>query len=462
MKTKIIFGPPGTGKTTKLLSILEEELGRVKPEEIAFVSFTRKGSYEGKHRTIKKFKISEKRLPYFRTLHSMAFKELNMKRHNMIDKGHYRDFSKSMGMNFVGYYTEELKHNDDAYLFFDILQRNNPKIASGFINTLSMQKLNFIQKNYHKFKQALRIFDFTDLIDLFVQYQIKIPVKVAIVDEAQDLTTLQWKMVLCAFRECDRLYLAGDDDQSIYEWNGADVNFFLNFKGAELEILDKSYRLPDNIVEFASKISKEIKNRVQKAYEGTGRIGVIQVINNLKQLNIDNQKSWLFIGRNNFFLNKYKKFFEEKGVLYTYKGDPSIKESELNAIRNYTSVKKNKVPIPSSLRAHLNHDFNIDKEWYDNFKWTKEKISYYRSIIANKNTDTSNININIETIHSIKGGEADNVVIMEDVTKNVHNNIEINPDMEHRIFYTGVTRTKENLYILQSSTKHYYNLRRLV
>ena len=51
------------------------------------------------------------------------------------------------------------------------------------------------------------------------------------VDEAQDLTPLQWDMVVKIASAVDRVYIAGDDDQAIYEWNGADVNLFQTFPG---------------------------------------------------------------------------------------------------------------------------------------------------------------------------------------------------------------------------------------
>ena len=67
----IIYGPPGTGKTTRLMDIIEYELGTkgVEPDKIAFVTFTRKGAYEGINRVAYKFNLPNEAFPYFRTLH---------------------------------------------------------------------------------------------------------------------------------------------------------------------------------------------------------------------------------------------------------------------------------------------------------------------------------------------------------------------------------------------------------
>jgi superfamily I DNA/RNA helicase len=52
----------------------------------------------------------------------------------------------------------------------------------------------------------------------------------------------------------------------------------------------------------------------------------------------------------------------------------------------------------------------------------------------------------MSTIHGSKGGEADNVVLFTDLSTAA---MQQNTDDLHRVFYVGVTRTKENLYLVE-------------
>jgi superfamily I DNA/RNA helicase len=67
--------------------------------------------------------------------------------------------------------------------------------------------------------------------------------------------------------------------------------------------------------------------------------------------------------------------------------------------------------------------------------------------------------ITASTIHGSKGGEADNVVLFTDLSPAADEQMRINPDDMHRVFYVGVTRTKQNLYIVDAEdTSRSYDL----
>jgi superfamily I DNA/RNA helicase len=108
------------------------------------------------------------------------------------------------------------------------------------IKKVRLNQFTDIIRNYKKFKKDNKM-DFTDMVEKYVKEVNPPSYKVFIVDEAQDLTPLQWLFVEKVAKQAKRVYLAGDDDQAIYEWNGAKVRCFLDFPG-NIFVLNKSYR----------------------------------------------------------------------------------------------------------------------------------------------------------------------------------------------------------------------------
>jgi DNA helicase-2/ATP-dependent DNA helicase PcrA len=102
------------------------------------------------------------------------------------------------------------------------------------------------------YKKKYAKHDFTDMLE---NYSGALPVKVFIVDEAQDLSKLQWWVVQQAMAEAEKIYLAGDDDQCIFNFSGAHVDGFLGHKVDSDIVLPSSYRVPKKVFKLANSVA---------------------------------------------------------------------------------------------------------------------------------------------------------------------------------------------------------------
>ena len=73
--------------------------------------------------------------------------------------------------------------------------------------------------------------------------------------------------------------------------------------------------------------------------------------------------------------------------------------------------------------------------------------------------------VQLSTIHSAKGGQAFNVLLILDNTKTIREAAEkswVKEDEENRVWYVGVTRTEQNLYIMTAKKEaHGYDIESL-
>jgi len=370
-----------------------------------------------------------------------------------------------MGMNFLGYYTEDLVNNDDKYLAYCSLRKNNMAKAKEVECTLDYAKAMMVNRNYERYKKEVGIKDFDDLIEEFIARGNPLPVKVAVIDEAQDLTSLQWKFCEVAFRDCEKVYIAGDDDQAIYEWSGADVHEFLAYKdnpGTQVTILNKSYRLRKNVLDYAKTITDMIQERVDKNFDPLDMGGRIFTHSDVEEIAINSEETYYFLARNRMFLSQYREHLREKAVVFMDKGELSVDLNMMEAVRRYERLRQagaTDISKDMKVAPYLRKDRKDNAPWYDAFMLKPEESKYYRDLFRNK-TDVSKCNVTVNTIHGVKGGEADNVVVYLGVTKRVYENFTVSQnalDSELRCLYVALTRTKKNLHIVYPTTKFGYD-----
>lgn len=84
------------------------------------------------------------------------------------------------------------------------------------------------------------------------------------VDEVQDCTGDDWKLLHAITEHHGNLFVVGDPDQAIYEWRGANPKIFVDFKANTDIILNENYRSTPDILDVANHIIDHNKNRVKK------------------------------------------------------------------------------------------------------------------------------------------------------------------------------------------------------
>ena len=453
MQKQTIFGPPGTGKTTTLLKILTDILRTNVPRETAFVSYTRKGTYEGALRAKEELKLSDRELIYFRTIHSICFNYFGLHKDGMVSRDHYRLFSQKTGLNCLGYYTADFSATDDEYLHVNSMYNHNLKLAERLASNLDAEKLDFIRYEYSNMKQQLGIIDFDDLLMMYLAKGKPLPVKVAFIDEAQDLTPLQWKVVNKMFKNAEFVTVAGDDDQCLYEFSGADVDLFLNFSD-DHHVLHYSHRLPTEILKTADNVVSRIQNRKHKDTQPNTDIGLVGISPNLYKTKLEGGE--LILARTNYQLRKLADVLYHRGFVFELKGKSSIDRMMIKAISAYDKWQ-NGLCDKNELNRYKVFFTNIDRglPWVSAVKLNDKMANYYESVI---NTNAMNLEpIRLETFHSIKGGEADHVIISTEFSKRVSDEMLINSDSELRCLYVAITRAKKSVIFLEAEGQHFYD-----
>jgi len=155
---------------------------------------------------------------------------------------------------------------------------------------------------------------FTDMIIDFTKRNIAPKFRKLIVDEAQDLTPLQWEQVKLLKSSAERVWYAGDDDQAVHRWMGVRPEQSLEICD-DVEILEQSYRVPRLVHALANRIVKRIDVRLHKEWSPTGREGTINYHYHWYDVDID-QGSWTIMARTNKVLSSIAAELRDNGYLF--------------------------------------------------------------------------------------------------------------------------------------------------
>ena len=480
-----ILGPPGTGKTTKLIKYVKTFVKLGTPiDKIGYFAFTTKAANEAIERMLDTYpKLQRKNLKHFRTLHSLAFNQLGIKKAQVMQDEHYEDIGRKLGIEVTVYSNGEEKTGfvDSNSEYFNIINAARIKNVSieeeyntdMYSEDIDKHQLQILKDEVDNYKQAYGLVDFTDMIEKFNVAELCPKYDVIFVDEAQDLSPIQWKMYDILKKNSKYVILAGDDDQAIYGWAGADVKRFQNEPAKDI-ILPQSYRVPRQVQHVADQILSRIPDdrRIKKQWAPRPESGTTNHIMSIEDAPLYNG-DWLILARTNDKLIKLKSTLKDMAIYFEIKGRKSYKTRLYTAIKNYTRwTNGDKLSLSEckDLLEFLEEDIELKEErmydlyefgyaktqeWYEVFKTDPEESLYIREMLRLKEELSKPARVKLSTIHAAKGGEATNVLLILDNTKKIRDAVERSEDKydeEQRVWYVGVTRTKQNLYIL--TAKH--------
>ena len=470
------YGPPGTGKTYRLISRAKAYVRKGVPlHKIGYFAFTKKAALEAKER----MPAENKKLIYFKTLHSLGFECLNVNKDDVMQPYHYEEFGKLLNLQVKFY--DRYNKDESFYLgfenpYFQIIHRAINRCVSireefdleeHDPKNVEWQPLKHIYDNLKVYKSKKKLLDFNDMIEMLIAKPEKLPdFDVIFIDEAQDLSPLQWKLYDVLKTKSKDVYLAGDDDQAIFAWAGADVNRFIN-EPAKEKILKYSKRISKAVQEQSMiPINNIIGLRKLKQYYPRDFEGKCEEINNVDEIDLSTGK-WLILTRTISRLLTIQEKLIDKGLYFESNKGKSIKVRMYKASKNYELWRNGKELTEEDIKDIKDFTgktkWNASENWFTAFKIAKdEDKEYLLHVLDNKEDLEKPARIWLSTIHAIKGGEQDNVILCLDIGDKIIKSIKRSQDKEdeeHRVWYVGTTRARNNLYKLKAKiTRKGYQL----
>lgn len=383
------------GPGTGKTTALVNRIKERKPQRFALLSFTRQAANEAKDRL--KYLYSPRDLDWVRTIHSFAFRILKLNRNSMFTDNHLKDFGNECGFDFpsIVYYDEE----DGTFEGLTEDQMTYRQMI--IVDILGAEKVN---ENW----------DFDAIRSMrrhYIQYKSD--------HNLLDFNDILKSCVNTSLPKFDDLYVDESQDLSPLQWAVV-------------------FRLMKN-----SKYTLFAGDDDQMIYE------------------------WAGVDRT-YFMNVAKDANQEILITNYRLPAPIITKSQ-----RIIEKCKDRIPKPSNVAVNPNTYAWNRVEGLDSIEFNRAQ-SYL--ILARNNVFLRNIreqlaelelpwsylkhgekkHIQISTIHGSKGAEADNIILFTDVTNSTYQNI--TSDSEHRVWYVGATRTKENLIIVDPQSKYSYEI----
>jgi len=522
------FGPPGTGKTSRLINIVGQELeAGLSPAQIVYVSFTKIAAKVAAQRARDRFPwYPESEFNYFATVHSICFNLLGLHKSVVFSDKEKKNFGEAYKYEFAipevaaedpfqqaiqdmaivtradfleslyNYWRNSCLPVDDAIL---------ASATMGAPDDFEPDEFRVYIARRNEYKKENSLYDYPDMLSEVLERELfPRSMKVLIADEYQDNSLLLDRVLQSWLRRAQRVYVAGDPYQCLYSWSSADPKLFIDFAADQTMTLKQSYRCPKAV----HQLSRRIVSRFQTRYEDDDYLPTDEPGLVTRRIDFDltsDSTFWLF--RTRYLLSQT---FDD---LY-FKGIPFLARRGKRNIFDHKRDKKRRIVsrllsmpyetitlydlaqvieyLPSTVKergivliergmkqyikeeAHEQPDARVSWQNLADLGFTSEFLqyrdgnllellkpkefsdaekSYIRRVVERHGRTVMERRPKLElgTFHSVKGDEAARVIIDPTYTKKPYFSFVNGNEEEHRLIYTGITRSSREVVVLPPS-----------
>ena len=344
INTLIVAGA-GSGKSLTMIGKIRYLIEKdIKEDEILCITFTKEAAKNLENNIKKNYNYDIK----VYTFHSLSYNILRKYNYSVVTDD-YLEYLIDEYFNCIIYnnkemikkakrvfgkvdtpYKELLKTREYTNLkrliitFINLFKTNDYDI-SYFLKMKSKDIISIIIDIYFLYEQELgstNTIDYNDMIMRATKEVSNLKYKYIIVDEFQDTSYIRYKLLKSIINQTNaKLICVGDDYQSIYRFSGCDINMFINFKKyfgyTKVLKISNTYRNSQELINVAGSFIMKNKKQIYKKLRSNKHIYkpiIISYKNIYYLLNklVNKYNSILILGRNNADIN----IFKEKEFLY--------------------------------------------------------------------------------------------------------------------------------------------------
>jgi len=374
-----LFGGPGSGKTTALLDRVEEILAEgVDVRDVLVVSYTRAAAAEIRERLAERLEMNPRALQgNVCTMHAKAYELLNLSRGDVVGEDDKEEFCEEYGIEFedeyggagrrtarsttignkiiatsqwlqrtrrdvADWYDVPFQWNDDEVRLppeIDDNAQEGNKYTPTWPSDDDRIDVPEAIRAWRNYKGEHDLTGFADMLERVKQRSLLPNVDYLVIDEFQDITTLQFDVYEEWKPHMEGVLIAGDDDQVVYAWQGADPKLLLEEGGNDV-ILENSYRLPSEILNVVQREIQHIDERQEKdlnprkeggVVEGIQSPSMLDLVRNVRRtVNEDEEGTVMVLFRARYQMFQFIDDFISEGIPFSCLTDQRMWTDRLN------------------------------------------------------------------------------------------------------------------------------------